>query len=85
MLAADDYRLKTTTTFESIDVNRLKVSTGFYNQFMQNCLQVNNRTADFWKQLSTVGVASSDWSWGALMFDADNDGLTTFMFVRYLS
>ncbi len=21
------------------------------------------------------GVAASDWSWGALMFDADNDGL----------
>lgn len=75
MLPADDYRLKTTTTFENIDVNRLKVSSGFYNQFMQNCLQVNNGNGKFMETAFYSGVASSDWSWGALLFDADNDGL----------
>jgi hypothetical protein len=75
MLPDDDYRLKTTTSFESIDVNRLKVSNGFYNQFMQNCLQVNNGNGKFLETAFYSGVASSDWSWGALMFDADNDGL----------
>jgi hypothetical protein len=75
MLPADDYRLKTTTSFESIDVNRLKVSSGFYNQFMQNCLQVNNGNGKFLETAFYSGVAASDWSWGALLFDADNDGL----------
>lgn len=75
MLPDDDYRLKTTTSFESIDVNRLKVSSGFYNQFMQNCLQVNNGNGKFSETAFYSGVSSSDWSWGALLFDADNDGL----------
>ncbi|HEV7330609.1 MAG TPA: VCBS repeat-containing protein [Flavisolibacter sp.] len=75
MLPDDDYRLKTTTSFESIDVNRLKVANGFYNQYMQNCLQVNNGNGKFLETAFYSGVASSDWSWGALLFDADNDGL----------
>lgn len=75
MLPGDDYRLKTTTTFETIDVNRLKVNTGFYQQFMQNCLQVNNQNGKFLETAFYSGVAASDWSWGALLFDADNDGL----------
>ena len=75
MLPGDDYRLKTTTSFENIDVNRLKVSSGFYNQFMQNCLQVNNGNGKFAETAFYSGVSSSDWSWGALLFDADNDGL----------
>jgi hypothetical protein len=41
---------------------------------MQNCLQVNNRNGGFLETAFYSGVASSDWSWGALMFDADNDG-----------
>lgn len=75
MLPDDDYRLKTTTSFETIDVNRLKAANGFYNQFMQNCLQVNNGHGKFLETAFYSGVAASDWSWGALMFDADNDGL----------
>lgn len=75
MLPSDDYRLKTTSSFESIDVNRLKVNSGFYHQYMQNCLQVNNGNGKFLETAFYSGVAASDWSWGALLFDADNDGL----------
>jgi len=74
MLPDDELRLKTTTSFESIDVQRLKQRSGFYNQFMQNTLQVNNGNGKFLETAFYSGVAASDWSWGALMFDADNDG-----------
>lgn len=76
MLPDDDYRLKTTTSFENIDVYRIKERSGFYHQFTQNTLQLNNGNGTFKDVAFYGGVAASDWSWGALMFDADNDGLT---------
>lgn len=75
MLPDNDHRLKTTTTFEHIDVQRLKQKAGFYNQFLQNTLQVNNGSGKFLETAFYSGVAASDWSWGGLIFDADNDGL----------
>ncbi len=76
MLPDDDYRLKTTAFFETIDVNRLTIKKGFYHQYMQNALQVNNKDGRFLETAHYSGVAASDWSWGALIFDADNDGLS---------
>lgn len=76
MLPADDYRLKTTSSFENVDVNNYKIQQGFYNQYMQNALQVNNRNGKFLETAYFSGVAASDWSWGALVLDADNDGLS---------
>lgn len=74
MLPGDDYRLKTNTSFEGYDVFRLKQQQGFYNQYTQNALQINDGTGHFLETGFFSGVAASDWSWGALMFDADNDG-----------
>jgi hypothetical protein len=74
MLPDNDYRLKTTTSFENVDVQRYKEKSGFYHQFMQNTLQLNNGNGNFREIAQYAGVAASDWSWGALMFDADNDG-----------
>jgi hypothetical protein len=74
MLPDNDVRLKTTTAFESSDVNNLKMKAGFYNQYMQNCLQVNNKAGHFVETAHYSGVFASDWSWGCLIFDADNDG-----------
>lgn len=76
MLPDDDYRLKTTSSFDNIDVYRLKVNNGFYHQYMQNTMQLNNRNGEFMDIAQYSGIVASDWSWGALMFDADNDGLT---------
>lgn len=76
MLPDDDYRLKTTSSFDNIDVYRIKENNGFYRQYMQNALQLNNRNGEFMDVAHYSGVSASDWSWGALMFDADNDGLT---------
>jgi enediyne biosynthesis protein E4 len=75
MLPADDYRLKTTLSFDDIDQYRLKERNGFYHQFLQNTLQLNDGKGNFKDIANYSGVNASEWSWGALMFDADNDGL----------
>ena len=74
MLPRDEKRLKTTTSFENHYVANLKREKGFYNQLQQNCLQLNNQNGTFSEIANYANVAASDWSWGALLFDADNDG-----------
>ena len=74
MLPYDNFRLKTTTSFDNIDVYKLKENSGFYHQFMQNTVQLNNKNGKFMEIANYAGVPSSDWSWGGLLFDADNDG-----------
>ncbi|WP_108805024.1 VCBS repeat-containing protein [Aquimarina sp. Aq107] len=74
MLPEDDQRLKETSSFESYDVYKLKKSRDFYNQYMQNSLQLNNGDNTFSEIAFYSGVAKTDWSWGALLFDMDNDG-----------
>jgi enediyne biosynthesis protein E4 len=74
MLPSDETRLKTTTEFENIDVYNLKLSRDFYHQYSQNTLQLNQGNGTFKDVAHYSGVQASDWSWGALIFDADNDG-----------
>jgi len=76
MLPADDYRLKTTLSFDDIDQYRLKERNDFHHQFLQNTLQLNTGNGKFLDIANYSGVNASEWSWGALMFDADNDGFT---------
>jgi hypothetical protein len=75
MLPDNDFRLKTTASFDNYDTYHLKETSGFYRQFMQNSLQLNNGDGKFLEIANFSGVHASDWSWGALLFDADNDGL----------
>jgi hypothetical protein len=74
MLPSDDQRLKSMILFENYNIYQLKLDRGFYHQYMQNCLQLNNKDKTFSEIAYYAGVAASDWSWGALLFDADNDG-----------
>lgn len=74
MLPSEDIRLKRTTAFESNDLFNLKLSKGFYYQYIQNTLQLNNGDGHFTDIANMAGTEASDWSWGALIFDADNDG-----------
>lgn len=75
MLPRDEFRYKTNASFDNIDVRRFKEKQGFYNQFMHNTLQLNDGNGRFKEISNYSGIAASDWSWGALMFDGDNDGL----------
>ena len=76
MLPGDEYRLKTTTSFDNINVYRLKLQRDFYHQYTQNTLQLNDGNDKFKEIACFSGVSATDWSWGALMFDADNDANT---------
>lgn len=74
MLPGDDYRLKTVGSFDNISLFNEKFKSGFYYQYTKNCLQLNNRNGKFIDIARYSGVAATDWSWGALIFDMDNDG-----------
>lgn len=79
MLPRTEERLKTTTAFDSHYTYDLRLEKGFYHQYMQNTLQLNNGKGYYKEIASLTGVAASDWSWGALMFDADNDRNTDIL------
>ena len=55
------------------------IGYGFHYQYMQNSLQLNNGIFDNKPVFSNIslfaGVAYTDWSWGGLFVDMDNDGL----------
>ncbi|MDT0643248.1 VCBS repeat-containing protein [Zunongwangia sp. F363] len=74
MLPEDDKRLKNTSDFERYDIYKLKEEKDFFHQYMQNSLQLNNQNNSFSEIAFFSGVAQTDWSWGALIFDMDNDG-----------
>lgn len=75
MLPEDDNRLKTTMIFESYELAKMKEERDFYYQYSRNMLHLNNGNGSFTEVGQAVGVHATDWSWGALMFDMDNDGL----------
>jgi enediyne biosynthesis protein E4 len=75
MLPSEYKRLKTVTTFEDWNKYQLKVNSGYYHQFTRNTFQLNNTNNSFSEIGRLSGVEASDWSWGALIFDMDNDGL----------
>ncbi len=75
MLPSDPHRLKTVTTFEDWNKYQYNVKNGYHHQFTRNTLQYNNGDGSFSEVGRYAGVEASDWSWGALFFDMDNDGL----------
>lgn len=75
MLPEDNGRLKTVTTFENWDRYQYNVKNDYYHQFTRNMLQLNNGNGTYSEIGRLAEVEATDWSWGALMFDMDNDGL----------
>jgi enediyne biosynthesis protein E4 len=74
MLPEDDYRLKMTQSFPTYDVVQARLKNDYYEQFMRNMLQLNNGDGTFSDVGLYTGVAATDWSWGALIADFDNNG-----------
>ena len=74
MLPENDERTKNVTSFDNYDLFSRKLNLDFYYQYMQNTLQLNNGNNQFNEIAHYAGVAKTDWSWGALLFDMDNDG-----------
>jgi len=74
MLPADNERLKTTIAFDPYHLEDTKYRANFHYQMIQNCLHRNDGTGHFQEMALLSGVAATDWSWGALIFDFENDG-----------
>jgi hypothetical protein len=74
MLPDDDYRLKTTTSFENWATDQANVRNGYHHQVTRNMLQLNNGNGTFSEIGQLAGVARTDWSWSALIADYDLDG-----------
>ncbi len=75
MIPEHDARLKTKTTFDSWDSYKSNYENGYHHQFTRNMLQLNNADGTFSEIGRLAGVYATDWSWGALIMDLDNDGL----------
>ncbi|MBT8238936.1 MAG: VCBS repeat-containing protein [Croceitalea sp.] len=75
MLPEADERVKAVMEFEGYNVFNLKQDKDFYQQYIQNTLQLNNGNGTFSEVAYYSGVDATDWSWAGLLFDMDNDGL----------
>ena len=75
MLPEPDGRIKQVTTFEDWNKYQLNLRHDFYHQFTRNMLHLNNADGTFSEVSRLAGVEATDWSWGALLFDMDHDGL----------
>ncbi len=75
MLPEDNASVKTKTTFENWDKYQLNLRYDYYHQFVRNMLQLNSGNNTFTDISRYSGVSATDWSWGALITDLDNDGL----------
>ncbi|MEL6135328.1 MAG: ASPIC/UnbV domain-containing protein, partial [Bacteroidota bacterium] len=61
--------------FENWNKYQLNLNYDFYHQFTRNMLQLNTGEGDFREVGRLTDVEATDWSWGALIWDMDNDGL----------
>ena len=75
MVPEHNDRLKTKTTFDNWEGYKAYVENDYYYQFTRNMLQLNNTDGTFSEIGRFAGVNATDWSWGALIMDLDNDGL----------
>jgi hypothetical protein len=61
-------------TFENWDKYQYNLEYGYYHQFTRNMLHLNNTDGTFSEVGRLLDIEATDWSWGALIADFDNDG-----------
>ncbi|RKR14333.1 VCBS repeat protein [Maribacter vaceletii] len=80
MVSEDNYGIKASMSGMNPERFNSLIDQGFHHQYMYNTLQINNGISTkkkipvFSDVAAMAGVASTDWSWGPLFFDMDNDG-----------
>ncbi len=75
MVAEDHKRIKTNMGGMNPEDFWAIVDRGWHYQYMFNTLQKNNGNNTFSDLAQIAGVSNTDWSWGPLIADFDNDGL----------
>ncbi|WP_173021424.1 VCBS repeat-containing protein [Lewinella sp. W8] len=74
MLPRTEERRKTKAAFNGWNRYQLYRDKGYHQQFSRNVLQLNRGDGRFSEISRLAGVDATDWSWGALLFDMNNDG-----------
>ncbi len=74
MLPEDLLTYKTSGLEYAYPIYRQYLKNGFAPQYMQNTLQVNLGGGRFSEVAFLSGIAATEWSWGSLLADLDNDG-----------
>ena len=74
MKAEDPLRYKTLINGMDYDRYNLLVQYGYGRQVGRNVLQLNNGNNTYSDIGQFAGIPATDWSWGALIADMDNDG-----------
>ncbi len=74
MLAEDNVRQKTNMAPMDMDRFSYQVNAGMHYQYMRNSFHLNNGNGYFSDIAHYMGVDQTDWSWGTLFGDYDNDG-----------
>lgn len=79
MDAQNNRRQKANMASMNIDLFWSVVNAGFHYQYMQNCMQLNSGVFEdgvpYFSNISRLtGTSSTDWSWGPVFADFDNDG-----------
>lgn len=74
MVAEDYKRSKTLMGAMNTEGFWNSVAAGNHYQYMRNTLQLNNANGTFSEMAQLAGVSNTDWSWGPLFADFDNDG-----------
>lgn len=81
MASEDNLRMKTSIKIMKSALYNALAGLGLHHQYMFNALQMNNgvhsadQTPVFSEIAQMSGFPATDWSWGPLVFDMDNDGL----------
>jgi len=80
MLPRDEEVIKTSAGEDAFEIYEFKLRYGYHYQFARNALQLNrgtdkNGSLMFSDIAPLAGVEATDWSWGPLLADFDNDGL----------
>lgn len=74
MLPGDPEILRKSASEDRIEVSEIKSQYGYGSQLVRNSLQINSGNESFSDLGPMAGIYATDWSWGALLFDMDNDG-----------
>ena len=82
MKPEDEQVLKASAGADHYNLYQMKLSYGYHYQFPRNCLQLAQGSQPasgggiprFAEVAELSGVAATDWSWGTLLADFDNDG-----------
>ncbi|MFS4454939.1 VCBS repeat-containing protein [Maribacter sp. 2304DJ31-5] len=74
MMSETNFGKKTNMSAMDTEAFQETITSGLHYQYMRNCLQINNGSGGFSDIAEMAGVGYTDWSWGPLFMDLNNDG-----------